>query len=43
MMEKDVNNAGRGFNVVVLDNEARIPKFVNRFDTYAAGQYDKTV
>lgn len=42
-VEKDVNNAERGFNVVVLDNETRIPKFVNRYGYYAAGQYDKTV
>lgn len=40
VMEKDVNNAGRGFNVVVLDNEVRKPKFVIRFDTYSADSQD---
>ncbi|XP_061178823.1 protein O-linked-mannose beta-1,2-N-acetylglucosaminyltransferase 1-like isoform X2 [Saccostrea echinata] len=34
IMEKDLNNAGRGFNIVVLHKDTREPKLVARFDTY---------
>ncbi|XP_078309780.1 protein O-linked-mannose beta-1,2-N-acetylglucosaminyltransferase 1-like isoform X2 [Crassostrea virginica] len=34
VMEKELNNPGRGFNIVVLDKDSKKPKFVSRFDTY---------
>lgn len=37
-MEKELNNPGRGFNIVVLDKDSKKPKFVSRFDTYEGGK-----
>lgn len=33
-MEKNMNNAGRGINTVVLHGDSKKLKFVARFDTY---------
>ena len=38
VMEKELNNPGRGFNIVVLDKDSKKPKFVSRFDTYEGGK-----
>ncbi|XP_052214269.1 protein O-linked-mannose beta-1,2-N-acetylglucosaminyltransferase 1-like isoform X1 [Dreissena polymorpha] len=34
VMAKDVNNAGRGMNVVIVDHKTGQPKSINRYDTY---------
>ncbi|XP_062592751.1 protein O-linked-mannose beta-1,2-N-acetylglucosaminyltransferase 1-like isoform X2 [Saccostrea cucullata] len=38
IMEKEVNNAGRGINIVVLHKDTREPKLVARFDTYESSR-----
>ncbi|KAK3102733.1 hypothetical protein FSP39_013520 [Pinctada imbricata] len=40
LMDKDLNNAGRGFNVAIIDSSTKQPKLVSRFDTYETDSID---
>lgn len=37
-MDGDVNDAGRGFNIVILDGETLQPSRLSHMDTYTFGK-----